>query len=172
MKSHALFAATLAMVFIGVGCESDRTEEREAAVETEPPAYVHGRLQATVGASANKVVLASQLALNNLKMLQVGGGMTADTQGLVTAVSPAGDKIVIDVRRLEPEVSRFGVSVGTYGDQQLATSIYNQILTNLQAGVASTPLQTPQEITAKGQAIPENRGGGALGPAAPAMSGP
>lgn len=79
-------------------------------------------LSGNVVASVDEVVMAGVMALNNLRMVGAEGDVF-DGGGYVTGFTPAGERILIRVSRLNDVRSRYTVSIGTFGDDELLSLI-------------------------------------------------
>lgn len=140
-----------------MGCENEYgfdptarvTVMRAQEVPEPEPTDVNGRLKATVGAPVQNVVTAAILALNDYHLLNVSGGTVGGEEGLVTATTPRGEKIIVDIKLLSEEVSRFGIRSDTTGIEALTTAIFGHIVDILNSNVAATTLTTPQEVSSQ-----------------------
>lgn len=143
--------AAMAMMLTGTlmlgGCATDEDITIEPALEdVAEPVFVNGGLTTSVDASVEEVVMAGVLALNDLNMVGARGDVT-NGEGAVLATTPTNERIYLDISRLGDERSRFSVSIGTFGDEELSRRIYERTLYYLQQqDVADTPAQVPYHI--------------------------
>lgn len=93
---------------------------------SEPRGYVQGQLNGQVSASVPETVLASRRALTHMGMLESHGAVFGNS-GLVTAYTPDGGRVFIEIKRLDPKVSRFGVRLTHQRSPTLLAAIGRRI---------------------------------------------
>lgn len=89
-------------------------------------AYLRGALNATFAATVPQVAEATDVALNRMGMTEIS--VSADsTGGQATAKSATGDSIKIDMEAAGTNTTEISIRIGTFGDEEKSTMIYNEI---------------------------------------------
>ena len=93
-------------------------------------AYVNGDLEATLEASPEKVVHASEAALKEMDVSVQSSDATA-IDGRVVGRTALNKKVEITVKRETDRTSKISIRIDTFGDESLSRQIYEKIKAKL-----------------------------------------
>jgi hypothetical protein len=89
--------------------------------------YYQGELKADVDATPQAIVDATEKAFRDLIWSKEVITASA-TDGLATARTATGKAVKVTVKTNSPDVSRVGIRIGTFGDENLSRLLYDRIL--------------------------------------------
>lgn len=88
--------------------------------------YHEGELRADIDASPPEVIKATERAFRDLIWTKESAKSTT-ADGLATARTATGKEVVVTVIRKTETVSRIGIRIGTFGDENLSRLLYDKI---------------------------------------------
>ena len=93
-------------------------------------AYVDGQLTVNFGNTYDAVVHAADQAIAQLQFLKVGESKDA-LKAILEARTADDKKVLITVTRTSDTLTKVEIRIGTFGDKQVSTAIYDRIKGNL-----------------------------------------
>lgn len=101
------------------------------ALQTGTEAFIRGELEAAVANPIAEVFAAGEAAVLELQF-KVTNSKLGEFNGYIRARESQGRKIVIDVEKKSPVVTKINVRVGLFGDQAISRLILSHIQEKLE----------------------------------------